>query len=145
MQGLCAANIISSELSHILPEPVIYAAFRSNFSALEYSFRGSTDEVNRNALRGLPLLELAVVVVPHLVQENQQQIHAYEVIGFKEQRRDGSIQQMTEMVRSQAIGRFTCQPELTDYGMLWISAHGSAYYGVQKLQRVAKRRRRNLM
>jgi len=154
-QGLGATDIISSELSQILPEPVIYASFRSNISALEYNFRGSTHEVNRNALRGLTTLELAAVIAPHLVQENQQQSHAYEVIGLKEQRRDGSTQQMTEMVRSEAIGRFTRQPELTDYGvtMLWISAHGSAYYGVRKLstensrsktRRVTKRRRRNL-
>ncbi|RLM58565.1 hypothetical protein C2845_PM18G05960 [Panicum miliaceum] len=91
--------------------------------------------------------------------EGLQESYACEVTGFEEHRRDGSIQEMTELVRSQASNHFVREPELTDYGMLWISAHGCAYYVVQKInsemtsvsnadgrlktQRVAKRRRRS--
>ncbi|KAL6897234.1 hypothetical protein ACP4OV_006930 [Aristida adscensionis] len=129
-------------------------------STQEYNSHGSTDEEDRSATRDWPHLELAAVVMPHLVQVGLQESCAYEVTGFREQRRDGSLQQLTEMVRSEAIGRFICQPELQDYGMLWISAHGMAYYGVNKLsseiagvttaygrsetRRAAMRKRRNL-
>ncbi|KAG2639661.1 hypothetical protein PVAP13_2KG023900 [Panicum virgatum] len=149
-EGFCPS---SSDLSHILPEPVMYADFRCYISAKEYSLIRSTDDVNR-----LPL-ELVAAIVPHLVQEGLKESYACEVTGFKEQRRDGSIQEMTEMVRSQATNHFVREPELTDYGVLWISAHGCAYYGVQKInsemrsvanadsrfktQGVAKRRRRS--
>ena len=149
-EGFCPS---SSDLSHILPEPVMYADFRCYISAKEYSLIRSTDDVNR-----LPL-ELVAAIVPHLVQECLKESYACEVTGFKEQRRDGSIQEMTEMVRSQATNHFVREPELTDYGVLWISAHGCAYYGVQKInsemrsvanadsrfktQGVAKRRRRS--
>ncbi|CAM0145202.1 unnamed protein product [Urochloa decumbens] len=153
-EGFCPNGSISSELSHVLPEPVMCADFRCNISAREES---SLVKSNNDANR--PPLELAAAVVPHLVQEGLQKSFAYEVIGFKEKRIHGIIQEMTEMVRSQAINRFVGQSELTNYGMLWISAHGCAYYGVQKInsemasvpnahgrsktRRVAKRRRRN--
>ncbi|KAG2639675.1 hypothetical protein PVAP13_2KG076316 [Panicum virgatum] len=163
-EGFCPS---SSDLSHILPEPVMLPFnppppfwspvrsfnFRCYISAKEYSLIRSTDDVNR-----LPL-ELVAAIVPHLVQEGLKESYACEVTGFKEQRRDGSIQEMTEMVRSQATNHFVREPELTDYGVLWISAHGCAYYGVQKInsemrsvanadsrfktQGVAKRRRRS--
>ncbi|CAL5078067.1 unnamed protein product [Urochloa decumbens] len=99
-EGFCPSSSISSELSHILPEPIMCADFRCNISARECILIRSTDDVDR------PPLELAAAVVPHLVQEGLQKSFAYEVIGFKEQRRDGSIQEMSEMVRSQAINRF---------------------------------------
>ncbi|CAL5091685.1 unnamed protein product [Urochloa decumbens] len=152
-EGFCPSSSISSELSHILPEPVMCADFRCNIAREESRIVKSNNDANR------PPLELAAAVVPHLVQEGLQKSFAYEVIGFKEKRMHGSIQEMTEMVRSQAINRFVGQSELTNYGMLWISAHGCAYYGVQKIksemasvsnahgrsktQRVAKRRRRS--
>ncbi|KAF8713978.1 hypothetical protein HU200_027966 [Digitaria exilis] len=154
-EGFSPENIISAELSRILPEPVMFADFRCYISAQEEcgGLIRSMDDAHR------PPPELAALVTPHLVQEGLKESYAYEVVGFKEQRRDGSMQEMSEMVRSQAISRFIRQPQLTDYGMLWISPHGCAYYGVQKInsvmasvpgaddssktKRAAKRRRRN--
>jgi hypothetical protein len=54
----------------------------------------------------------------HVFPEDQQGFYAMEVMGGIEERRDGSIQQMAETVRSKAISSFVRQAELTMYHLL---------------------------
>jgi hypothetical protein len=51
-------------------------------------------------------------------QKTSRVFYAMEVMGGIEERRDGSIQQMAETVRSKAISSFVRQAELTMYHLL---------------------------
>jgi len=61
--GLCANNNVSSELSDIFPEQVIYWVFYCYIPAVESSTRSSFDEVGRG---WKPPLQVAIAFRPHL-------------------------------------------------------------------------------
>ncbi|CAN6251950.1 unnamed protein product [Urochloa humidicola] len=135
----CANDAISSELSHVFPEEVIYFTFNCYISAPEYSLHSSTDESSkRNVMTNRnrrPKLLLAVSATPHHVHDERLRAsYAVETIGDNgEERIDvTSIQQVTETARSRAINCFLRQPKVTEYIIGWATKHGAIGFLVEK-------------
>ncbi|KAJ1254562.1 hypothetical protein BS78_K033400 [Paspalum vaginatum] len=146
--GLCSSNNndgISLELSHILfPEEVILFLFRCYISAAveppdSSRSRGSSFGAGRSISSSMvgwtPPLAVSVSFEPHhepLV--NHHGSHAVVWAGGVEtERRDGSLQQVSETLKSDAINCFLRQPELTQYGICWSSSrHGTASFWVER-------------
>ncbi|OEL12713.1 hypothetical protein BAE44_0026266, partial [Dichanthelium oligosanthes] len=129
-------SIVSSELSHILPEEVSFN-FKCHISALEHSsLHGSSHEMGKRSVKRdrMPPLKLSVSLEPHHVHDERLQAsYAVEVIGNNDQEYiDVSIQQVGEMIRSNAINCFLHQPQITKYSVRWITKHGVAKFYVKK-------------
>ena len=150
--GLCANNNVSSELSDIFPEQVIYWVFDCYIPALESSTRSSFDEVGRG---WKPPLQVAIAFRPHLecisnfLREleyfmdllatgtrvtNCNYTSAVESIGDDVEKfiNDVSLQEVAETIKSNAINCFSRQPELREYRIDWASQHGAATFIVEK-------------
>lgn len=158
----CATSCTQTELSCKFPEQVILIRVPCYVSAFDCSNLHNTADATakRNLVGHWPPLKLGVGFVPHLFQECMQGRTSVEIIGGKAQHINDSSQQMDDMVRSNAINHYICQPDLTDYRMGWNPGHGAAYFIVQKsgteiasapkvdsgfeTQRAAKRRRSKL-
>ncbi|CAM0145196.1 unnamed protein product [Urochloa decumbens] len=128
------SNMIPSEITHRFPEQVILFCLRYSISAPESSLCSLSNGVSTSSMTHRPSpLQVTVAFVPHIMNEEQQESCATEIVGDNEERIDGvSIQQVAKTARSNAINCFLSQPELTGYGMLWRSKHGSAWFMVQK-------------
>ncbi|XP_066393147.1 uncharacterized protein [Miscanthus floridulus] len=149
--GLCANNNVSSELSDILPEQVIYWAFQCYIPAVESSTRSSFDEVGRG---WKPPLEVRIIFSPHYLfifylmrfiefidlwerrqmDKTSNYTYAVEIIGddVKKCLDDVSLQEVAETIKSNAINCFSRQPELREYRIDWASRHGGAWFIVEK-------------
>ncbi|XP_066393021.1 uncharacterized protein [Miscanthus floridulus] len=153
--GLCANNNVSSELSDILPEQVIYWGFKCYIPAVESSTRSLFDEVGRG---WKPPLQVVIAFRPHLEcisywvrlfkdlierdlrrfywVRNNKYIYAVERIGDDVENEkwinDVSVQEVSETIKSKAINCFSRQPELREYILEWASEHGSAMFTVEK-------------
>jgi len=125
--------MVSLQASHKFPEGLIVVIFECYVSAQEYSLHSSANDECRDAARNWPPpLKLTACYLPHIFPEHQQDMYAMELIGGREERRDGSIQQMAETVRSKATSSFVRQAELTDYRMTLLSGHVAAYFSLRK-------------
>ncbi|XP_062186554.1 uncharacterized protein LOC133890123 [Phragmites australis] len=118
----CANNVVSSEPSHGVLEPVIVINFNCWISAREYMLHSSTDEVvGINA----PLLFLTFFFSPHISDPGPQGISL--IFEDKVEHINGSsIQLMGEMARSKAIDCLLRQPGPEEYAVIWYSSHGMA-------------------
>ncbi|CAL5077063.1 unnamed protein product [Urochloa decumbens] len=134
----CATNhIISSELSHVFPEEVIFFNFQCYIFAPEYSLRSASDEAGKKIVmrHRRPPLNLNVCLVPHYYVHDgrQKPSYAVEIIGDNDEECiDVSIEQLAETVRSRAINCFLRQPKVTKYMIRWITKHGAACFHVEK-------------
>ncbi|CAL5089831.1 unnamed protein product [Urochloa decumbens] len=143
-----------------LPDQVNLIYFQCYVSAHEYNLHSSTDEMCRNAgADWRSPLELTTCFTPHIFPQDRQEIYAVEVIEGKKERRDVSVEQMAEVVRSRAISSLIHQSEARKYEMFMFYGHAAAYILLKKwrteigrlvepkikskTRRVAKRRRRN--
>ena len=65
--------------------------------------------------------------------------------GKKENRNGGSVQQLVEIARSDALDYLVHEPEPTDYALWWLSTHGAAFVTLETMprpsRRVSKRKR----
>ncbi|RCV09319.1 hypothetical protein SETIT_2G017900v2 [Setaria italica] len=131
----CATSCIPSELSCKFPEQVILIRIECYVSAFECSsLHNTADATARNLVADLPPLKLGVGFAPHFFNERTQGRTAVEIIEGKEELINdmGSLQQMVETVRSNAIKHYICQPDLAYYKMAWYPGHGGACFMVQK-------------
>ncbi|KAJ1254561.1 hypothetical protein BS78_K033300 [Paspalum vaginatum] len=154
--GLCSNNKhVSSELSHIFPEEVIHFSFNCYISAaVESSIRSrrsSAFEAGRSSSSSMvgwtpPPLAVSVTFEPHCDRpwKIHHSSHAVVLVGGAEaERRDGSLQQVSQTLKSDAINCFLRQPELTGYWITWHSSrHGSATFTMEKPRIQPTRRRR---
>ncbi|XP_062186365.1 uncharacterized protein LOC133889954 isoform X2 [Phragmites australis] len=110
----CANNIVSSESSHGVPEPVILISFSCWISAREYMLHSSTDEVvGINA----PLLYLQFSIAPHISDAGPPGI---SLMSEEYEHINGSgMQLMEEMARSKAIDCLLRQPGLARNAEGW--------------------------
>lgn len=126
----CASSIISSELTGRFPQEVMAVAFFCSFSASEYCLQSSTDEARINTIKAWPPLQMKVYFLPHLPDKFQDR---------------SSLQQKEEEIQTEAIDCFIRQPGMTEYRMVWTSAHGCAHFYVSKpitkTRKTSKRRR----
>jgi hypothetical protein len=61
--------------------------------------------------------------------------------GKEEIRNGGSVQQLEEIARSDALDYLVHEPEPTDYTLLWLSTHGFAFVRLrQSIPRSSRRR-----
>ncbi|KAF0926101.1 hypothetical protein E2562_021815 [Oryza meyeriana var. granulata] len=125
--------MMSSELSHEFPEQVIGVHFTSYISAAGYhrynlSTSSTTDdEASRNTVREWPPLELTIAISPHSSSLQKELEGSFEIAGGREKNINASLHQMEEMAVSKAIDSFVSQPELKDYLMVCVRAHGSGF------------------
>jgi hypothetical protein len=133
----CQANghvksTMSSELSQIFQEQIIYFRFSCHIPALQYSLPSGSDEAGRNVvMTDLPPLKLTVCFAPHDTWFHDGWVR--ESMGGKDESRPfGNIQQTVDMVRSRSVDCLINQPETTKYRVSWQSGHGSAFFDVEK-------------
>jgi hypothetical protein len=133
----CQANghvrsTMSSELSQIFQEQIIYFKFSCHIPALQYSLPSASDEAGRNVvMTDLPPLKLTVFFAPHFFWSGDGWVNA--AMGDKYERRPfGNIQQTVDMVRSRSVDCLINQPETRKCRVSWQSGHGSAFFDVEK-------------
>lgn len=124
---------LANKLSIEIPEPVIVIYFSCCISA------------PKNSLRNTPLI-LHGCFAPHLARYSDGRIWI-EYGGKEETRNGGSVQQLEEIARSDALDYLVHEPEPTDYILLWLSTHGIASITLRQSiprtsrKRVSKRKR----
>ncbi|GJN10404.1 hypothetical protein PR202_ga28494 [Eleusine coracana subsp. coracana] len=116
-------NVLSSELSHTIPEQVI----RFSFGCYIISEHDQSSP-----------LGMIAVFAPHFAykEDQPQEGYALEKLGDGVECRYVGIQEVAETVRSKATDCFFNQPELTGYAVSWIARHGFATFDVQKARTV---------
>ena len=94
-------------------------------------------------MRNAPLV-LDMSFLPHVSWYSKDEIHI-KYGGKKENRSGGSVQQLEEIVRSDALDYLVHEPEPTDYALWWLSTHGAAFVTLETMprpsRRVSKRKR----
>lgn len=106
----CANKVVSSELTHRFPEPVITMRFDCHISA-------SLNKLQRSANGAWPPLRFTATFTPHCSNLFLS---------------DRSLQEVEEAIQTEAIDCFIRQSEQTEYKMYWFSAHGGASFTVSK-------------
>ncbi|TKV96215.1 hypothetical protein SEVIR_9G415500v4 [Setaria viridis] len=118
----CCSNIVSQvPSSNGFPEPVIAIGFSCWVSAPEYKLR------NADA----PPLYAEAFFQPHLSCAPHPEI-LRKYGGEEECASSGGMQEMGEMIRSNALDYLAREPEPTEYAMFWFSAHGAAFVTLRK-------------
>ncbi|CAL5091763.1 unnamed protein product [Urochloa decumbens] len=132
-------DIISSELSHILPEQVIHFNVTCYIPAAEYSgLPSSPDKAGRvrkaMMIDRAPPLEVSLYFTPHSSREFRQgESFIFKKMGNNEDRSPyGSIQQTIATARSEAMECLLRQPEVTEYWASWCPNHGRASFCLEK-------------
>lgn len=134
LQRACADKVIPYELlSYRFAEQLLFMRFECEVSAFDqYNVQSSADKADRNAVNGWPLLKVQAIFLPHSPKGGGE-IRGWQTIGEQREDMNGtSVQQMGEMVLTNAITCFIRQPELTDYRLDWVSPHGAARFVVEK-------------
>ncbi|CAD6343253.1 unnamed protein product [Miscanthus lutarioriparius] len=115
-----------------IPEPVILVYFSCCISA------------PKNSLRNAPLV-LDGIFVPHVSLYSNDEMIRIQYGGKQENRSGGSVQQLEEIARSDALDYLVHEPEPTDYALCWLSTHGVAFVTLKAMprpsRRVSKRKR----
>ncbi|CAD6343252.1 unnamed protein product [Miscanthus lutarioriparius] len=115
-----------------IPEPVILVYFSCCISA------------PKNSLRNAPLV-LDGIFVPHVSLYSNDEMIRIQYGGKQEKRSGGSVQQLEEIARSDALDYLVHEPEPTDYALCWLSTHGVAFVTLKAMprpsRRVSKRKR----
>jgi hypothetical protein len=118
---------LANKSSMEIPEPVIHICFSCYISAPE------------NSLCNAPLV-LYGNLVPHMPLYSNGEI-SIKYAGKEEIRNGGSVQQLEEIARSDALDYLVHEPEPTDYTLLWLSTHGFAFVRLrQSIPRSSRRR-----
>jgi len=102
---------LASKSSIQIPEPVIEIYFSCYMSAPEKSLRNAP-------------LSLTGLFAPHFPRSNGDICIQYA--GKEETRNGGSVQQLEQIARSDALDYLVHEPEPTDYALFWFSPHGVA-------------------
>ncbi|KAL6880277.1 hypothetical protein ACP4OV_011842 [Aristida adscensionis] len=133
VQGTCAKDIISSELSNKFPEQVIAISFQCYASAVEYNLHSSGAEVGRDNLIDCspPLLLLKAGFAPHGMWKGLTQNYDCKTFEGIVERKDGSIEQEIAMLRSNTIDCLFLRRELSGCTTVWQYAHGFAFFHVR--------------
>jgi len=122
---------LANKYSIEIPKPVIEIYFGCYVSA------------PKNSLRNAPL-SLRGFFMPHFPWFSNDKI-SIEYGGKQEDRSGGSVQQLEEIARSDALDYLVHEPEPTDYVLLWLSTHGAAFVTLKAMprpsRRVSKRKR----
>ncbi|KAK3126266.1 hypothetical protein QOZ80_7AG0554080 [Eleusine coracana subsp. coracana] len=127
----CTSNVVSSELSHAVPEPVVSICFSCSTSALEYMVHSSTDEVlGPNS----PLLRLNFSFMPH-TSMGPQRILGAEFEGKLEHMSGSIMQLMEDLLESRKCDFLARHPKSAKYNVCWSSPHGAALISLEKLRR----------
>nr|CAB3500885.1 unnamed protein product [Digitaria exilis] len=105
-----------------VPEQVIAIGFSCWISAPEYTPRDA---------RATPPLYVEAFFTPHLSCALNPEI-MWKYGGKEEESTSGSMQQMEEVIRSNALDYLVHEPEPTEYAMFWFSAHGGAFITLRK-------------
>ncbi|CAL4930877.1 unnamed protein product [Urochloa decumbens] len=103
-----------------VPEPVIAIGLSCWVSEPEYSLR------NADA----PPLYVEAFFQPHLSCSPHPEI--LRKYGGEEDCKKGSMQEMGEMIRANALDYLVHEAEPTEYAMFWFSAHGAAFITLRK-------------
>ncbi|XP_066392995.1 uncharacterized protein [Miscanthus floridulus] len=125
-----SCGTLANKSSIEIPEPVTRIDFSCYISA------------PKNSLRNAPLV-LDGTFLPHFPWFPNEKIYI-EYGGKQENRSGGSVQQLEEIARSDALDYLVHQPEPTDYALWWLSTHGAALVTLKALppsRRVSKRKR----
>ncbi|KAF8721100.1 hypothetical protein HU200_023518 [Digitaria exilis] len=105
-----------------VPEQVIAIGFSCWISAPEYTPRDA---------RAPPPLYVEAFFAPHLSCAPNPEI-MWKYGGKEEESTSGSMQQMEEVIRSNALDYLVHEQEPTDYAMFWFSEHGAAFITLRK-------------
>ncbi|CAN6300989.1 unnamed protein product [Urochloa humidicola] len=117
-----SSNIIVPQASspNGVPEPVIAIGLSCWISAPEYRLRNAE----------APPLYVEAFFHPHLSCSPHPEILLK--YGGEEDWKKGSMQEMGEMIRSNALDYLVLEAEPTEYAMFWFSAHGAAFITLRK-------------
>ena len=89
-------------------------------------------------------LVLHGIFAPHVSWYSNEKMRI-EYGGKQENRSGGSVQQLEEIARSDALDYLVHEPEPTDYALWWLSTHGAAFVTLKAMprpsRRVSKRKR----
>ena len=126
-----SCGTLANKSSIEIPEPFIKIYFSCYISA------------PKNNLRNAPLV-LKGIFLPHASWCSNDEIHI-KYGGKKERKNGGSVQQLEEIARSDALDYLVHEPEPTDYDLWWLSTHGAALVTLKAMprpsRRVSKRKR----
>ncbi|CAD6221480.1 unnamed protein product [Miscanthus lutarioriparius] len=120
-----SCGTLAKKSSIEIPEPVILVYFGCCISA------------PKNSLRNAPL-SLTGIFVPHFPSFSNDEI-SIEYGGKKERKNGGSVQQLEEIARSDALDYLVHEPEPTDYALRWLSTHGYAVVTLKAMPRLSRR------
>ncbi|CAD6343585.1 unnamed protein product [Miscanthus lutarioriparius] len=119
-----SCGTLASKSSIEIPEPVTRIYFSCYNSA------------PKNNLRNAPLV-LHGVFAPHVSWYSNDVIRIE--FGGKREWRNGSVQQLEEIARSDALDYLVHEPEPTDYALYWFSPHGIALVTLRAMPRPSRR------
>ncbi|CAL5091670.1 unnamed protein product [Urochloa decumbens] len=123
--------IVSSELSHIIPEQVIMCHLTCYIPAAEYSLPTTSDKARRirkaMMIDRAPHLQLSLDFMPHLSRESTQgECYISKSMGNDEDRSPyGSIHQTIATAKLEAMECLLRQPEVTESRVSWYTNHGT--------------------
>ncbi|XP_066392993.1 uncharacterized protein [Miscanthus floridulus] len=120
-----SCGILANKSSIEILEPVIGIGFSCYISA------------PKNNLRNAPLV-LHGAFLPHFPTFSNEKIRI-DYGGKQENRSGGSVQQLEEIARSDALDYLVHEPEPTDYTLGWVSTHGVAEFTLKAMPRPSRR------
>ncbi|KQK21103.1 uncharacterized protein LOC100840383 [Brachypodium distachyon] len=137
LRRACANNAMSSKReSYRFPEQLLFMGFRCTVSAFDQdNVQSLADKEDTNVVNGWPLLNVLATFAPHYRKGSGEKC-AWQTFGEQDEDLDAitSIEQMGEMLLTNAISCFMREPELTAYNMIWQSPHGAAVFVVNKIK-----------